>query len=396
VNAQTLMEFSNFDPLCLSALLHGLFACPSGSLPPDAAEIKRAALGAICGLTAPELAFSGNQEGTDIEEQNRVLSIYFETLCAAVVETGLLAVVLDAVLAEACQPCPPDAALGARVLAFVASLALQADGVEATPEDPYPPQLRLCWELSKGADKFGRLLEAVLSSQPTGLRLRELVHSCVILSGVSTQRCDISEDGFTLTCRMLLTTTLDSAPQDAVLLVLLGALAVNVGDLEVSRSRLLEATGALKPEDLSRARARLTRRDGQRLPLRGGPKALLTLFSCGVSASVELVVSDTPHTGNSVAKGVGIREVVHNAPAEFRCHLDGKLLCDPVVSPSGDVFERTTLARYLQQHGRCPVTGAPLLMEDCSRSLEIRKKVTQWVRSEGRKRQPKSTKGKAR
>merc|ERR1712039_775628 len=83
--------------------------------------------------------------------------------------------------------------------------------------------------------------------------------------------------------------------------------------------------------------------------------------------------------------GPGLRELVQNAPEEFRCALDRKLLCDPVVSPGGVVFERSTLVRWLQTHEPvCPIIGSPLRIEDCPRSPEIRKQVTQWARSMGR------------
>merc|ERR1712217_804286 len=89
----------------------------------------------------------------------------------------------------------------------------------------------------------------------------------------------------------------------------------------------------------------------------------------------------------------GLRDLVQNAPKEFRCALDGKLLCDPVVSPGGVVFERTTLVRWLQKHGsQCPITGEALCVEDCKRSPEIRKKITEWVRNDKLQRNPKKKK----
>ena len=48
------------------------------------------------------------------------------------------------------------------------------------------------------------------------------------------------------------------------------------------------------------------------------------------------------------------------ARQELRCAVDRKLLCDPVVSPGGVAFERSTLQRWLQKHGSCPVTGEAL------------------------------------
>merc|ERR1712129_379434 len=85
-----------------------------------------------------------------------------------------------------------------------------------------------------------------------------------------------------------------------------------------------------------------------------------------------------------------LRDIVQNAPEQFRCALDQKLLCDPVVSPGGVVFERSTLARWLKTHEPlCPMTGAPLRLEDCHRSPEIRRQVTEWARGVGRARKAK-------
>merc|ERR1711972_1269690 len=86
----------------------------------------------------------------------------------------------------------------------------------------------------------------------------------------------------------------------------------------------------------------------------------------------------------------GLRDMVQNAPQEFRCALDRKLLCDPVISPGGTIFERSTLAKWLQKNGeQCPVTGVAMRLEECQRMPELRKLVTEWVRGNGRQRAPK-------
>ncbi|CAE7853110.1 LIN, partial [Symbiodinium microadriaticum] len=82
----------------------------------------------------------------------------------------------------------------------------------------------------------------------------------------------------------------------------------------------------------------------------------------------------------------GLRDIVQNAPKELRCALDSKLLCDPVTTPGGIVFERSTLARWLQTHGAtCPITGVALCLEECQRCPELRRQVTEWVRSDARR-----------
>eukprot|EP00931_Biecheleriopsis_adriatica_P096366 TRINITY_DN70014_c0_g1_i1.p1 TRINITY_DN70014_c0_g1~~TRINITY_DN70014_c0_g1_i1.p1 ORF type:complete len:615 (-),score=163.24 TRINITY_DN70014_c0_g1_i1:31-1875(-) len=412
VTARGLMEFVNHDLLCLCALLRGLFStrADDSSLPHDAAEIQGIALDAMTGLTAPELAFpfsDGSEAG--IEEQNRTLDFYLEVLCAAVIETGLLQASLEAALARASSG-QQGAATGAKYLAFLAALLTQAPPREsAMGGDDYGglPAERLRNEVFRRADCLGRLLEAVLSSGfANATRLRELVASCASLAAslaaASPHPDGSSDDGFTLSCRMLLSTCLDAplvgcseVGERAAMLAALAALANNVGDLEVSKGCLLQHIGQLPPEEQARARARLLRHDRHRLLLCGSADALVALFGSGApqeaAPAVELPPPPPPPPAVAAkpapAAPAGLRDIIQNAPKEFRCPLDRKLLCDPVVSPGGVVFERSTLARWLQKHGnQCPITGDALCLEDCKRSPELRKQVTDWVRKEGRHR----------
>eukprot|EP00434_Breviolum_minutum_P025927 symbB.v1.2.022922.t1/scaffold2055.1/size90941/8 len=160
VIASSLMEFVNHDLLCLCSLLRGLFAvrADDGSLPHDTIELQGLALGALCGLTAPDLAFprSDGSEG-DIYEQNRSLYFYLELLGAAMVETGVLESAVDAALARSSRLPKEGAATGSKVIQFLASLLVQV----ATPShDLQSPLLKLRADVHRIADKLGRLLEA--------------------------------------------------------------------------------------------------------------------------------------------------------------------------------------------------------------------------------------------
>eukprot|EP00933_Yihiella_yeosuensis_P021593 TRINITY_DN17063_c0_g2_i1.p1 TRINITY_DN17063_c0_g2~~TRINITY_DN17063_c0_g2_i1.p1 ORF type:complete len:261 (+),score=44.17 TRINITY_DN17063_c0_g2_i1:102-785(+) len=76
-----------------------------------------------------------------------------------------------------------------------------------------------------------------------------------------------------------------------------------------------------------------------------------------------------------------LNDLVGNSPMEFRCSIDGRLLVDPVRSPSGLVFERSVLSKKLQGSGDlCPVTGESLSLGDCTRDVELRKQIQIWVR----------------
>lgn len=77
----------------------------------------------------------------------------------------------------------------------------------------------------------------------------------------------------------------------------------------------------------------------------------------------------------------GMRDLLVEAPTDLRCTLDGKLVTDPVRAPSGHIFERSVLARALVESGGCcPLTGQPLLLQQCARDAEVRRKAVAWVR----------------
>eukprot|EP00929_Paragymnodinium_shiwhaense_P061924 TRINITY_DN30924_c0_g1_i3.p1 TRINITY_DN30924_c0_g1~~TRINITY_DN30924_c0_g1_i3.p1 ORF type:complete len:377 (+),score=61.89 TRINITY_DN30924_c0_g1_i3:199-1329(+) len=78
----------------------------------------------------------------------------------------------------------------------------------------------------------------------------------------------------------------------------------------------------------------------------------------------------------------GLRELVHDAPVEYRCGLDGRLLVDPVRLPSGCAVERAVLVRALRRNGgRCPLSGAALDIWQCARDTQLRKEVSSWIRA---------------
>ncbi|CAK9068932.1 Hypothetical protein SCF082_LOCUS34620, partial [Durusdinium trenchii] len=392
VTAGGLMEFVNHDLLCLCSLLRGLFAVRSddSSLPHDTGEIQGVALLALCGLTAPDLAFhrSDGSEG-DIHEQNRALNFYLEVLGAAMVETGVLESAVDAALVRSGGFAKEGAATGFKFFQFLSSLL--APVAAPTREVPHSPLLKLRAHVHRIADKLGRLLEAVLAQGfDSNISLRELLASCACLAAALVSQSGLAEgcsdDHFTLSCRLLVTTCCDApnlgcaeVGDRAATLAALGALACNVGDLDYVSPRFSEYISLLPADDIARARMRLTRHDRYGLVLTPAGDNLLALFGTAPVPAPKVVPAEPPP-----AKP-GLRDIVQNAPKDLRCALDQKLLCDPVVSPGGLVFERSTLARWLQKSGTCPVTGEALRLEDCSRSPDLRKKVTEWVRNEARR-----------
>eukprot|EP00403_Amphidinium_massartii_P016970 CAMPEP_0178412548 /NCGR_PEP_ID=MMETSP0689_2-20121128/22071_1 /TAXON_ID=160604 /ORGANISM="Amphidinium massartii, Strain CS-259" /LENGTH=427 /DNA_ID=CAMNT_0020033797 /DNA_START=178 /DNA_END=1461 /DNA_ORIENTATION=+ len=425
-----MMEFTNSDPLCLCALLRGFLALHPGAVhaPHDALQLHSLALSALCGLTAPELAFpyyDGEGNETDISEQNKVLTLYLEVLCSAVVETGLFFPAVEAVLIQAQSSAQlavsgmeSGGVVGVRFLAFLASLVLQAEQ-EMDPDDLWPPGRRLQSEMRRRADELGRLLDAILASGPGGSRpefllagslLRDLLLALSgICAAITADGSTFTEDGFTLACRMLLTECLSessrclsesSQAERGGVLVGLASLAANVGDLHIWSARLSTLAATLPHEELQRARNRLQRTGPNRVPVKGDVQAILSLFNAA-PPPVEPAHAQGMTVGSaavdSTTKPGSLRDIVQHAPKEFRCALDGKLLCDPVIAPSGAVFERSTLMRWFQQRGQvCPHTGLPLRIEDCERSVEIRQRVTAWVRRDGRQSKQTKSAGKRR
>lgn len=400
VTASKLMDFANHDVLCLCALLQGLLAArPGGTgLPHDVAVIQGVALRAVCGLTAPELAFPyyAQQQGDKIEDQNRILMLYREVLCAAFVETGLFEAALDTALLHA-RSDDDGKLVGVHFLAFLAAVLKQAGDVQPTLEDPSPPALRFRAVVHRRADRLGSLLHAVSSVHLPSSFQKELVSSCAELAALISASCENAEDAFTLECRMLLTLWLEhglAQEFDApALLVALAAVAANVGDFAISRPRLIELAGCLTPSDRARGRARFARADGPTLARHAAD--VLLLFDDPYSPPVEAPPPTMPPA--SLAPRIaappaapGLRDLVQNAPPQLRCALDQKLLCDPVRTPGGIVYERSSIARWLQSHDPvCPMTGHPLRIEDCERVPEIRKQVTEWVRAAGKELRPK-------
>lgn len=274
----------------------------------------------------------------------------------------------------------------------------QAADVQPTPQDSSPPAVRLRIAVLKFADYLGGILHALLSAPLTGAEWRLVFSSCSELAVLLS--AENSDDGFTLECRMMLEQMLESGcgedSESGATLAALAALAANVGDFQVARSRLVRRIGCLRPEERARGRARFIRADS--LSVRGGPQALLELFDDPMvpqevplpPAPVASVAVEVTPVADATAPTGKLRDIVQNAPEQFRCALDQKLLCDPVVSPGGLVFERSTLARWLQTHDPvCPISGSPLRLEDCRRAPEIRKQVTEWARGVGRARKAK-------
>ena len=68
-----------------------------------------------------------------------------------------------------------------------------------------------------------------------------------------------------------------------------------------------------------------------------------------------------------------------DAPARFRCSLNGHLMKQPVRSPHGHVFERESIEKWIDQAGcTCPFTGKPLQLSDLEADVKLAHEITSW------------------
>eukprot|EP01061_Rhynchopus_euleeides_P005607 TRINITY_DN14824_c0_g1_i1.p1 TRINITY_DN14824_c0_g1~~TRINITY_DN14824_c0_g1_i1.p1 ORF type:complete len:617 (+),score=212.80 TRINITY_DN14824_c0_g1_i1:50-1900(+) len=68
-----------------------------------------------------------------------------------------------------------------------------------------------------------------------------------------------------------------------------------------------------------------------------------------------------------------------DAPARFRCALNGHLMKEPVRSPHGHVFEKENIHKWIEQAGQtCPFTGKPLLLSDLAADTGLALEITSW------------------
>uniref|UniRef100_A0A0G4IDP7 U-box domain-containing protein n=1 Tax=Chromera velia CCMP2878 TaxID=1169474 RepID=A0A0G4IDP7_9ALVE len=111
----------------------------------------------------------------------------------------------------------------------------------------------------------------------------------------------------------------------------------------------------------------------------------LTPSKKGVPASVLFGGGQASEGGDSGGKerkasASSVYRSVVDAPEEYRCSLDGKLMTDPVVSPYGSVFERATIERWLETCGSvCPLTDRPLHPEDLRLDRDLKKTISDWI-----------------
>ena len=82
----------------------------------------------------------------------------------------------------------------------------------------------------------------------------------------------------------------------------------------------------------------------------------------------ELVGSDAPVAGD--------------APPHLVCALSGRLMSDPVMTPYGHTYERSTIEAALRKEQKCPKTGKPLTRDQLIVSFAIQEAIEEYKRAQ--------------
>ncbi|CAD7948427.1 unnamed protein product [Amoebophrya sp. A25] len=70
-----------------------------------------------------------------------------------------------------------------------------------------------------------------------------------------------------------------------------------------------------------------------------------------------------------------------DAPQEYRCAIDGKVMTNPVRSPFGHLFEKKTLEKWIESCGSvCPITQQPLRLDECAPDKEMKHIIVAWLK----------------
>ena len=71
-----------------------------------------------------------------------------------------------------------------------------------------------------------------------------------------------------------------------------------------------------------------------------------------------------------------------DAPQEYRCAIDGKVMTNPLKSPYGHNFEKKTLEKWVASCGSvCPITSKPLRLADCLVDKELKAQIVAWLKA---------------
>merc|ERR1719316_756907 len=68
---------------------------------------------------------------------------------------------------------------------------------------------------------------------------------------------------------------------------------------------------------------------------------------------------------------LGAADEVTQVPSKAVCELTGAMMCDPVMTPDGHLFERAAIEDWMTVSASNPRTGQPLTMEQCQPAQQM-------------------------
>eukprot|EP00928_Gymnodinium_smaydae_P024252 TRINITY_DN19681_c0_g1_i4.p1 TRINITY_DN19681_c0_g1~~TRINITY_DN19681_c0_g1_i4.p1 ORF type:complete len:616 (+),score=68.94 TRINITY_DN19681_c0_g1_i4:70-1848(+) len=377
--ASSLWEFASGDPHCAFVFAGSILGFQPGSsdhvrAPHDFHSLQRTVLVAMLGLVRQDLAFEDCFDTDDgsinMVERNEFILLRHAAFAAAAADCKLLScllaypwvgsngVVADIpALARFLADLSTASVLATRNSALIASAEL-IDRVQVWSQHLREASWQL-WDL------------LVQVPAPTRSVLREYARLSYV---VPPSRDNVHEicQGFLL--------GVDNIASDPYILATLVAFSANAG-CAPNEDPLTAVLQSASPEIQSAITKYLL---GWPSPIQEqeiAPWMTLLTGAQHVASPPEPVRQETTQSCTDQAATPSLRDLLSDAPSQFRCSLDDRLLVDPVRSPSGYLFERSSLARALEiSGGHCPITHVPLSLQDCQRDADLRLEILKWVR----------------
>jgi len=72
-------------------------------------------------------------------------------------------------------------------------------------------------------------------------------------------------------------------------------------------------------------------------------------------------------------------DLLCEGPEAYRCTIDGRLCSEPVRTPEGVLYERSSILSWLAWNKVCPLTGSPLAAASLVEDTEVMESLGEWV-----------------
>jgi hypothetical protein len=104
----------------------------------------------------------------------------------------------------------------------------------------------------------------------------------------------------------------------------------------------------------------------------------LTAHKSPLPADDDVVDDDDNKPRRPIAQA-SVAVSTDDVPKQFLCEIARKPLQDPVITPSGHVFERKLIEVWMERNGSiCPITGEPLSVYQLKEATEVKRQMEEW------------------